>query len=347
MLTTVQEIFWNSPEGRLRVFWRLLLQVILFLAFAIILTIFAQLLFQINLLSLGQNSPVLFLYNTLGILLSMLLSVWLAGKFLDRRPFPDFGLHLNRNWWLDFGFGLGLGALLMTLIFLVELAAGWITITGAWQTAVSTRSFVLAIFLQVIFFVAVGIQEELLARGYWLRNLAEGLAFLGRIGAVLTAWLISSAIFGVLHAFNPNATFGSTINLVLAGLFLGLAYVLTRSLAIPIGLHITWNFFQGNVFGFPVSGGSSQTSVIAIEQGGPPLWTGGAFGPEAGLMGIAAIIIGSLLILLWVRMRYGQVGLDIGLTVPPVPVERREAVPLEAEEHSREVSTPEREAVRR
>ena len=131
----------------------------------------------------------------------------------------------------------------------------------------------------------------------------------------MLAALLSSAIFGVLHAANPNASAISTFNIVLAGLFLGLGLLLTGELAIPIGLHITWNFFQGNVFGFAVSGLDAGTTFIAVEQGGNALLTGGAFGPEAGLIGIAAILLGSLLIVLWVRWRYGRVGLHSALAV--------------------------------
>jgi hypothetical protein len=117
---------------------------------------------------------------------------------------------------------------------------------------------------------------------------------------------------------NPNATWISTSALMLAGLFLGLGYILTGSLALPIGLHLTWNFFQGSIFGFPVSGiAFNVATLIAIKQEGPVVWTGGAFGPEAGLLGIVAIVIGCALIVWWVQRNYGQVQLVTALACYP------------------------------
>ncbi|MCA1740534.1 MAG: CPBP family intramembrane metalloprotease, partial [Actinobacteria bacterium] len=152
------------------------------------------------------------------------------------------------------------------------------------------------------------------------QNMAEGLNFpsLGSKRAVLLAWVLSSAIFGLLHLANPNASLSSTVNITFAGLLLGAGYVLTGRLAIPIGLHIAWNFFQGNVFGFPVSGiGPIGATFISIEQGGPTLFTGGAFGPEAGLLDPAASLVGSLLIWLWVRARSGKADIQSSIAEPP------------------------------
>ncbi|MBN1259748.1 MAG: CPBP family intramembrane metalloprotease [Anaerolineae bacterium] len=263
--------------------------------------------------------------NTSGALLSgniatfpvILISVWLAGRFLDRRRFVDFGFHFDKAWWRDFAFGLALGAVLMAGIFGIERVLGWVEVAGSFRRQGFGGRFVPALLVDLLAFVSVGIYEELMWRGYDLRNLAEGLGFLpgGPNVAVLAAWGLSSLAFGISHAINPNASLISTFNIGLAGLFLGLGYVLTGELAIPIGLHITWNFFQGTVFGFPVSGMATTASFLAIQQGGPDLWTGGAFGPEAGLMGIAAMLVGSGLTLLWVRWRRGRVALDQALAV--------------------------------
>jgi hypothetical protein len=84
--------------------------------------------------------------------------------------------------------------------------------------------------------------------------------------------------------------------------------VLTGQIALSIGLHFTWNFVQGNVFALPVSGRITHaTSLFAVQQAGPELWTGGAFGPEAGLLGVLAALVGTGAIVLWVRWRYGRV----------------------------------------
>jgi membrane protease YdiL (CAAX protease family) len=236
-------------------------------------------------------------------LLVTTLSIWLGGRLLDRRRFADFGLRFDRAWWVDFGAGLILGGLLMALIFVIEWSAGWIAITGAFAIGNLHMPFALAILLALLYYTSVGINEEVLTRGYGLRNLAEGLN-LPRIGlrrAIVLAWLLSSVVFGLLHIGNANVTTMSIVNIMLAGMLFGLPYILTGRLGLSIGLHITWNFFQGNVFGFPVSGGGSQMTVIATIEQGPDLWTGGAFGPEGGLVGVAAMLLGCLLVLIWVR----------------------------------------------
>ncbi len=300
----VLSLFWNPSEQRMRALLRLALTVLL-MAVVVGTSQFAFSGLLVGLLPRGlQLTTALMVILTAAIV----LSVFLAGLAIDRRPLRAYGLRLSRRWWTDFAFGLLLGGLLMLIIFLVELAAGWVTVTGFMRT---DSTFWPEILLILVFGVCIGIQEELFSRGYFLLNLAEGLngKRIGPRRALLAAFVISSIVFGLLHAANNNASLTSTLYVSAAGLLLGLGFVLTGDLAIPIGLPISWNFFQGNVFGFPVSGQQFGPTVIATQQSGPDWLTGGAFGPEAGVLGLLAIAIGIVITIAWLRWRNGSVQL--------------------------------------
>lgn len=308
-------IFWNRHERRVRALWR-----ILAVAGAITGTGLA---IRATGLLPESGTRAFVVVGTVVRAIVALAVVGLLGRLLDRRRLREFGLHINGDWLLDLIFGLVLGAGLMSGVFLIELGLGWLEITGAYRTTVPGEPFGWAILAPAVLFTGVAIVEELLARGYLLRNVAEGLAF-GRLGGprggLIVACLISSALFALGHASNPNTSWVSTVNIGVAGVFLALGYILTGQLGIPIGLHISWNFFQASVYGFPVSGMSRfRTSFVATGQTGPELWTGGAFGPEAGLLGLAAMLTGTGLTLLWVRWRRGEVRLVARLAEPPAP----------------------------
>jgi uncharacterized protein len=301
--------FWNSSEHRVRAAWRLLLQLLLLLPLTVGVAYVVQ--------------PVTGSIATsiLAYLFAVVLSIWLAARFLDRRPFPDFGFRLSKQWWADLGFGFILGIVLMGAIFLTERAFGWLTITGTFEDVSEPAGFATMLAGTLLIYACVGFYEELLSRGYQTKNLAESLHG-RRIDAKKAIWLaviLSSAVFGLAHALNPNASAFSTFNIVLAGLFLGLGYILTGELALSIGLHTSWNFAMGALFGFPVSGTSqySLANVFVIEQSGPVLFTGGEFGPEAGLLGLAAMAVGSIGIVAWVRLRYGRASVHTAIADPP------------------------------
>lgn len=349
-MEALKKVFWNKAEKRLRAFWRLIGQLLILIPVVIILQlVFGLLAFLLTSMQGGLDPGALSdlssiqagltdnpLFNVIAMIstgLALTISIWIAGRLLDRRKFVDFGFKIDRNWWIDLGFGLGLGAVLMAVIFLIELAAGWVTVRGVFHTENPQSAFLPALLPPLILFLAVGFYEELFSRGYQLTNLAEGLSgkMLGDRGGLAAATLLSSAVFGVLHATNPNASLTSTFNIAVAGLFLAAGFLLTGQLAIPIGLHITWNFFQGNVFGFPVSGTTfSGATFIAVKQGGPELWTGGPFGPEAGLLGLGAMLIGTALTIGWVRWRYGSAEFDLSISQPPA----------RAREHTEQTSPP-------
>lgn len=304
-------IFWNGDQNRLRTGYRIISLLVIYIVIGkglqFLIGSFAP---EVK---FSSTAPLWFFMLFAGIKFSSgTLSVWLAGHFWDRRFFKEFGFYLNKRWWIDFCFGLGLGVLLMLIIFIVQYYMGWIEITDVFFILNPQDLFILPILVFFFVFIWVAISEEIVTRGYLLINLAEGLNFkaIGPKGAIIIGWILSSAIFGFAHMDHPNATWISTINIITGGMFLGIGYVMTGQLAIPIGVHLTWNFFQSNIFGFPVSGFTIPSDVVAIikvDQVGPELWTGGAFGPEAGLLGLGAIILGSVLIFGWLRFRYGMI----------------------------------------
>jgi uncharacterized protein len=326
-------LFWNRVERRLRAGWRVLIHLICYLyAPPLLNTVIGEPISLVLACALPELAPLSDRLTLFGLrLVAVLLSTWFVVRFIDHRPWSEIGLQFDRSWWIDLLFGLFLGALLMSFVFVVEYSAGWVKVRDVFVVDLNATPFVVALIGPLVVSLVISIIEELLARGYQLRNLAEGLNMpaIGPAAAVVASWAISSSLFGLLHIFNPNATWLSTLYLMLTGVFFGLGYVLTGRLGLPIGLHFAWNFFQGNIYGFPVSGNIfGGATVFEIEQGGPPLWTGGAFGPEAGLLGIAAILLGCLLTLLWVDARYKQVAFYLPLACyrptdssssPPLP----------------------------
>ncbi|MFC2139168.1 lysostaphin resistance A-like protein [Bacteroidota bacterium] len=305
-MQTLRNFFWNSEEARLRAMWRIAIVIVLLMIFMILFAIIDSL-FD-DLLprgTLAKEESILF---PLEMTLSFFLSIWITSKYFDKRKLADIGLKINLSWWKDFGFGLLLGAILHSVIFLTQFLAGWIEIKGIYENSLSGFSFIAGIGLWLFTFICAGISEDLFNRGYLLKNISESIRTnnSGNIKPIIWAVVITSLIFGLMHAGNPNANIISTIGLIIAGLMYAVAYVYTGQLALPIGLHITWNFFEGCVFGSPVSGSATDITIIASQQIGPEIMTGGAFGPEAGLVGIASRFLGILLIFLWIKSTRGK-----------------------------------------
>lgn len=304
-MNMIAKIFWNTDQNRLRAGWRFLIYFIL----SIMLVLGKDALVSAFDSASSPKALAYLIYLASGLVLT-----WWMARFIDHRSFIDFGFHLDRKWWLDLGFGLILGAFLMTGIFLSMKLAGWISITG-YASTTSGLPINLAFLLQVLMFTVISINEELAFRAYQLKNLAEGFAgkHISSRSAILFAFLFSSALFGLSHMANGHATVFSVITTIFAGLSLCLPYMLTGELGISIGLHLTWNLFQANVFGFAVSGSAPATQLFSIEVVGPVAWTGGVYGPEVGLIGLVWALIGCGLILLWVRWLRNKTGLHIPL----------------------------------
>ncbi|MEI6290661.1 MAG: type II CAAX endopeptidase family protein [Chloroflexota bacterium] len=286
----IQKIFLSSEENRLRAGWRLLVQTFFLVIIAILVGafFFIPAAFYSNLLS---DFHFMMINNGITMFAGITLSVFLTRKYFDKKSITSLGLQISSLTIKEICIGIGISFFQMGLIILLEIEMGWNKITGfAWQQQ-STTVVLSEVLFWLLFFIFVGWQEELLSRGYHLQTIESG---------INTFWavIIASSVFALLHIANPEATWISTAGIFLAGLYLAIPYLLSRRLWLSIGLHIGWNFFEGVVFGFPVSG-TTTFNLLNIQVSGPVLWTGGKFGPEAGLVLIPGLLLGVILIYIY------------------------------------------------
>ena len=281
-------IFLSPDKPRLRAGWRLLLQILLYFVF---LLVFGTLAAVLGLLDPSPASVVNTLINTL----AFTASVYVARRWLDRESFESLGLNVDRHTLPDILAGIGITVVQIGFIYFAMWTLGWLTFEGfAWEFD-AADAIVTGVLQFVVIFILAAWGEEILSRGYHLQTIASGLNLFW--GAVL-----SSAIFGLLHLSNPNATWLGAAGIFLAGVMFCYAYLRTRQLWLPMGIHLGWNFFLGVVFGFPVSGLDVYT-LTRIRVHGPELWTGGEFGPEAGLIIVPSLAVAALFIYIYTRNR--------------------------------------------
>src|SRR5215204_104213 len=276
----IGRLFLSPDEPRLRAGWRLLIQTALLFVLGIIVSLIASVLGSF--VGGGQ-----FIGQILNFVI-ITVSVYIARRWLDKRSFESLGLKLSQQTLIDILAGVVITFVQMGFIYVLMLALGWLTFKGfAWEfDPVSVVIKNVLIFFIVFIFVAWN--EELLSRGYHLQTIASGLNLFWGV-------VISSAVFVLLHLGNPNATWVSAAGIFFAGIYLAYGYIRTKQLWLSMGLHLGWNFFEGVGFGFPVSG-LDIYPLTRIQIHGPEIWTGGAFGPEAGLIVLPSLILGAALI---------------------------------------------------
>ena len=190
--------------------------------------------------------------------------------------------------------GLGYGVALFTLIVAVAALLGVYRIEGYGGTS----GLVPALIANALF---PAVSEEILFRGIVFR-------WIERFAGTWAGLIVSSALFGVAHMFNPAATWTSTIFIAVeAGVLLGGVYMLTRNLWLPIGLHAAWNFTQGGIFGVPVSG-LPDHGLIDSRLQGPEILSGGPFGLEASVIALVVATAAGI----WFVVRAIRAGKVVG-----------------------------------
>jgi CAAX protease family protein len=239
-------------------------------------------------------NPVLGILAGLAMAVLAITAYRLCARWLDRRR-PDELARAGAAGKVGRGLLIGVAACAATV--------GLIALTGGYQV-LGSGSLGGAIGL---FGLTVGVAttEELLFRGVLLR-IVEG--WLGTWGALV----VTGLLFGALHLVNPDASVVGALAIAIeAGLMLGAAYVATRSLWLPIGLHLGWNAMLGGVFAATVSGSESTPGLLRSALTGPDVLTGGAFGPEASVVAVLVCAVPAVLFLRRARSR--------GLIVPRKP----------------------------
>ena len=284
--------------NRLHPVWRAAAYLFSFLAAAATLEILLGLAYVVILLAIGQPvidalgaltagqlpRPILLGGGILRLGTALLLAL-LLGRFLDREPAATMGFGLQRVG-RDGTLGLALGLGTMLAIGGINLAFGW----ANWTQGTGNLGTFL---LDALALLPLAAAEEVVFRGYLLRAIGgwRGPA----VGAVVT-----SVLFALLHALNPNLSLLGLLNILLAGVVFALAVERSGTLWLAVGYHFAWNLAQGPLLGMPVSG-TTWEGLLALGTGGPPLWSGGSFGPEGGLLSTAILLLS--LFPLWAATR--------------------------------------------
>lgn len=237
--------------------------------------------------------------------LPALLGVFdLLTRVFDRKLLGSVGLAFCGRWLRELGMGLSLGAIMIVLVAALERLLGGAQFSFSSVPPSGVLAWGAAL-LGMLFVAATN--EELVFRGYPFQRLVEALGGAGKFlaGKILGgaaferlaealgaagAVALFAGLFGLAHIANPSRTWISTLNTMLVGVPLALAYLRTRALWLPIGIHCAWNFFQGYGLGLPVSGMEMPISVLRAEVSGNALLTGGVYGPEGGLLATGVIV---------------------------------------------------------
>lgn len=219
-----------------------------------------------------------------GMLLAVLTAAVIMLR-LERRPFSDLGLSVKGH-----AKGLWYGFLMAVLLYLVgfglSLVMGEVEVSGFQFRPLDLLG-------ALLFFGLVALFEEILMRGYILGHLLHT-----RLNKFLSLF-ISAALFAFLHIFNPEIAFLPMINLVLAGMLLGASYLYTRNLCFPLSLHFFWNWIQGPVLGYQVSGNNFMSTMLKLHMPEENVLNGGAFGFEGSLICTVLMIVCTILIVWW------------------------------------------------
>jgi membrane protease YdiL (CAAX protease family) len=276
-----------DEEGRLRSGWRVVVFVIAF--FAVLYSLLEARRLALRLTPISSVRSLLASYGFIVILFAIAMIVgWACNRWLERLPLRALGWAFHHRWWRDWLIGSLLGAASLLIATAIAMLAGGLRFN---VTAPELFPLVLKILvISAVVFICAAAAEQVTYWGYPFQTLLR--AHCGWVAVIL-----SSAVFAWYHMGNPNVVPMFTfINTALAGVWFSVAYLRTRSLWFPLGLHWAWNWIQGGLLGLPVSGRAETVSLLRATDFGPAWLTGGAYGIEGGIACTAALILSIIFI---------------------------------------------------
>ena len=289
----LKQVFINSA-GRLRSGWRLLIFVLILVILSIFFGAVTRKAFGLLVQFVPSSGVARYLENFIFRMIFLLVALsagFICTRFLEGLPWRTLGLWFHARWARDFLLGSVIGGVSLALATAIATAGGGLSFT------ISPRAAIVQVLQTLVFsallFVLAALAEEALFRGYPLQTLT-------RANLAWLAVFLTSVPFAAIHLRNPNVAAGFTfINTALAGVWLAVAYLRTRSLWFPLGVHWAWNWALGSLFGLPVSG-ISDLAPHPLLRGtdlGPAWLTGGSYGIEGGLACTITLIVSTIFIL--------------------------------------------------
>ena len=291
----MEKFIYNSSH-RIRIIWRFLSFFILTFAINIPLQLLAGNLFDGSLI-MGYVSGASFV-------VSILISLFVQIKFLEKSSFRKYGLKLDSRWFSEFGIGLLIPVIQLSLFFGLMYCSGALEITDFLTVNSAQHSFASGLFSELFNQIIASVSEEIIHRAFLFYIAFEAFKRAGQSLAksAIFACTASSVLFGFGHISNDGASILSTANLMVSGIVLCLPFLITGRLGMSIGSHFSWNFVQGVVLGLENSGYPPKVSIIQSSLA-DNLFTGGAFGPEGSLLLVGLEFLAVLMIIYWKKIK--------------------------------------------
>ena len=217
------------------------------------------------------------------VFILLLFIFWV--KVIEKNSLSTLGF-VKKNWLKYLGWGILISLLQMGVIALVYHVGG----IGTFELNELSLEPILFILGLFPFWLLQGGTEEVATRGWLLTRIAARTNLPLAIG-------ISSSLFGILHLGNAGVTFLSVLNIILDGVLAALLFIYTDSIWLVVAQHGTWNYVQGNLLGFQVSGTGADASIFSFTMGDGPDWlTGGAFGAEGSIITTLVLLVSLVIV---------------------------------------------------